>query len=54
MDTIGYDTTDIYTIYTFDFSSETNTYSAGEVMQISIDPTNQIFYVTCTIVGEYT
>tara|TARA_R100001594_G_scaffold77306_1_gene111912 strand:- start:84 stop:695 length:612 start_codon:yes stop_codon:yes gene_type:complete len=54
MATIGYDSTDIYTVYTFDFSGETNTYSAGEIMQILIDPTNKIYYVTATIVGEYT
>jgi hypothetical protein len=54
MSTIGYDTTDIYTVYTFDFSGETNTYSAGEVMEISIDPTNKLYWVTITIVGEYT
>ena len=54
MSTIGYNSTDIYTVYTFDFSSETNTYSAGEIMQISIDPTLSLFYVTVTVVGEYT
>jgi len=54
MSTIGYNSTDIYTVYTFDFSGETNTYSAGEIMQISIDPTLSIFYVTVTVVGEYT
>jgi len=55
MSTIGYDNNaDTYTVYTFDFSSETNTYSAGDILQISIDPTLAIFYVTVTVVGEYT
>jgi len=54
MDTIGYDSTSLYTVYTFDFSGETNTYSAGDIMQIKIDPTNKLYYVTATIVGEYT
>ena len=54
MSTIGYDSTDIYTVYTWDFSGETNTYSAGDTMQIQIDPTNKIYYTTTTIVGAYT
>jgi len=54
MSTIGYDSTDLYTVYTFDFSGETNTYSAGDIMQIQIDPTNKLYFVTATIVGEYT
>ena len=54
MDTIGYDSTSLYTVYTFDFSGETNTYSAGDIMQIQIDPTNKLYYVTATIAGEYT
>tara|TARA_Y100001937_G_C7134246_1_gene339084 strand:- start:1128 stop:1928 length:801 start_codon:yes stop_codon:yes gene_type:complete len=54
MSTIGYDSTDLATVYTFDFSSETNTYSAGDIMQISIDPTNKLYYVSMTIVGLYT
>ena len=55
MSTIGYNNNaDTYTVYTFDFSGETNTYSAGDILQISIDPTLAIFYVTATVVGEYT
>lgn len=54
MSTIGYDSTSLYTVYTFDFSGETNTYSAGDIMQIEIDPTNKLYYVTATIAGEYT
>ena len=54
MSTIGYDSTSLYTVYTFDFSGETNTYSAGDIMQIQIDPTNKLYYVTATIAGEYT
>ena len=54
MSTIGYDSTSLYIVYTFDFSGETNTYSAGDIMQIQIDPTNKLYYVTATIVGEYT
>ena len=54
LSSVGYDTTDIQDVYTWDFSGETNTYSAGEVMQISIDPTSNIYWVSLTIVGEYT
>lgn len=54
MSTIGYDSTDLATVYTFDFSGETNTYSAGDIMQISIDPTSTLYYVSITIVGLYT
>ena len=54
MSTIGYDSTDLATVYTFDFSGETNTYSVGDIMQISIDPTNKLYYVSMTIVGLYT
>ena len=50
----GYDTTDLYNTNTFDFSGETNTYSAGDTMQIEIDPTNTMYYTSCTIVGEWT
>ena len=51
---VGFDTTNLHTVYTWDFSGETNTYSAGEVMQIEIDPTSTLQYVSITIVGEYT
>ena len=54
MSTIGYDSTDLYTVYTWDFSGETNTYSAGDTMQVYIDPTNKLYYTTITIVGVYT
>ena len=54
MSTIGYDSTDLATVYTFDFSGETNTYAAGDIMQISIDPTLKLYYVSITIVGLYT
>ena len=54
MSTIGYDSTDLATVYTFDFSGETNTYTAGDIMQISIDPTLKLYYVSATIVGLYT
>jgi hypothetical protein len=54
MSTIGYDSTDLATVYTFDFSGETNTYSAGDIMQISIDPLSTLYYVSITIVGLYT
>ncbi len=54
LSSVGYDSTNIQDVYTWDFSGETNTYSAGEVMQISIDPTSNLYYVSLTIVGEYT
>ena len=54
LSSVGYDSTNIQDVYTWDFSGETNTYSAGEVMQISIDPTSNIYWVSLTIVGEYT
>ena len=50
----GYDSTDLYDVNTFDFSGETNAYNAGDTMQISIDPTSFLYYVSCTIVGEWT
>ena len=54
LSSVGYDTTNIHNVYTWDFSSETNTYSAGDVMQININPTNTMYYVSITVVGEYT
>ncbi len=54
LSTVGYDTTDLYEVYTFDFSSETNSYSAGDTMQISIDSTSTLYYVSATICGLYT
>ena len=54
LSSVGFDTTNIHSVYTWDFSSETNTYSAGEVMQIEIDPTSTLQYVSITIVGQYT
>ena len=54
LSSVGNDSTNIQDVYTWDFSGETNTYSAGEVMQISIDPTSNLYYVSLTIVGEYT
>ena len=50
----GYDTTNLYNVYTWDFSSETNSYSAGDIMQIYFDPTNAVYYCSATIVGYYT
>mgnify|MGYP003112754672 FL=1 len=54
LSSVGFDTTNIHSVYTWDFSGETNTYSAGEVMQIEIDPTSTLQYVSITIVGQYT
>ena len=54
LSSVGFDTTNLHTVYTWDFSGETNTYSAGEVMQIEIDPTSTLQYVSITIAGEYT
>tara|TARA_R100000353_G_C6506896_1_gene195620 strand:+ start:303 stop:2237 length:1935 start_codon:yes stop_codon:yes gene_type:complete len=50
----GYDTTNLYNVYTWDFSSETNSYSAGDIMQIYFDPTNAVYYCSATVVGYYT
>ena len=50
----GYDSTNLYNIYTWDFSSETNSYSAGDIMQIYFDPTNAVYYCSATVVGYYT
>ena len=54
LSSVGFDTTNLHTVYTWDFSGETNTYSAGEVMQIEIDPTSTLQYVSITVTGEYT
>ena len=54
LSSVGFDTTNLHTVYTWDFSGETNTYDAGEVMQIEIDPTSTLQYVSITIAGEYT
>ena len=54
LSSVGYDSTNIHNVYTWDFSGETNTYSAADVMQIAIDPTNTMYYVSITVVGEYT
>ena len=54
LSSVGFDLTNIHTVYTWDFSGETNTYSAGEVMQIEIDPTSTLQYVSITVAGEYT
>lgn len=54
LSSVGFDTTNIHTVYTWDFRGETNSYSAGEVMQIEIDPTSTLQYVSITIAGEYT
>tara|TARA_R100001594_G_C4050497_1_gene264947 strand:- start:342 stop:1010 length:669 start_codon:yes stop_codon:yes gene_type:complete len=54
LSSVGYDLTNIHNVYTWDFSGETNTYSAADVMQINIDPTNTMYYVSITVVGEYT
>ena len=52
---IGYDETDLFkNIWTWDLSKETNTYKAGDIMHIEIDPTNFIYYATLTVIGEYT
>tara|TARA_E500000305_G_scaffold31974_1_gene24216 strand:- start:21284 stop:23704 length:2421 start_codon:yes stop_codon:yes gene_type:complete len=53
VDTVGYDTNDLSNVFTWDFSAETNTYSAGDMMQIHVDPTNKLYYVTITIAGVY-
>ena len=50
----GYDTTNLYNVYTWDFSGETNSYSAGEILQIYFDPTNAVYYCSATVVGYYT
>ena len=50
----GYDSTNLYNVYTWDFSSETNSYSAGDIMQIYFDPTNAVYYCSATVVGYYT
>jgi len=55
IDSVGYDETNLFTKrYTWDFSQETNTYSAGDIMHIAIDPTANIYYATLTVIGEYT
>ena len=52
---VGYDETDLFkNIWTWDLSKETNTYKAGDIMHIEIDPTNFIYYATLTVIGEYT
>jgi hypothetical protein len=50
----GYDSTSLYNTFTFDFSGETNNYSAGEIMQVYFDPTNTVYYGSATVVGYYT
>lgn len=51
---VGYDQTNLFqNIYTWDLSKETNTYKAGDVMGIEIDPTNFIYYASLTAIGEY-
>jgi len=42
------------TTATFDFSSITSTFSAGDRIRLSIDPTNSLRYVTATSVWKYT
>jgi hypothetical protein len=54
LSSVGFDLTNIHTVYTWDFTGETNTYSAGEVMQIEIDPASTLQYVSITVAGEYT
>jgi hypothetical protein len=54
VDDTGYDTTNLYNVNTWDFSSETNSYSAGDIMQIYFDPTNTVYYCSATVVGHYT
>jgi len=49
----GYDATNTAIVYTFDFSGETNTFAAGQVMAISLDPTSTSYYFAITICGEY-
>jgi len=49
----GYDAVDTAVVYTFDFSGETNTFSAGQVMAISLDPTSTAYWFAITICGEY-
>ena len=53
IDGSGYDATNTAVVYTFDFSGETNTFSAGQVMAISLDPTNTAYWFAITICGEY-
>ena len=54
LSSVGFDTTNLHQVFTWDFSSETNTFSAGEVMQIQIDPTSFLQIASITITGEYT
>tara|TARA_Y100000593_G_C4283716_1_gene324180 strand:+ start:484 stop:1197 length:714 start_codon:yes stop_codon:yes gene_type:complete len=56
----GYDDTNLFVsatntsqVFTWDLSKEKNTYNAGDVMHIEIDPTNKIYYASLTIIGEY-
>lgn len=49
----GYDYTNNLQVTAFDFTSS-NTYSAGDVLTIRVDPTNTVYYVNVTVVGEYT
>ena len=50
----GYDAVNVAVVYPFDFSGETNTYSAGEVLAVSLAPTSSAYYFSVTICGEYT
>jgi len=50
----GYDSTDLYNPFTFDFSATTNDYSAGDIMQVRFDPTNTVYYGSATVTGYYT
>jgi len=54
LSSVGFDTTNLHQVFTWDFSSENNAFSAGQVMQIQIDPTNTLQMANITIVGEYT
>ena len=50
----GFDTTDLYNVFTWDFTSTVSSYTAGDIMQIYFDPTNSVYYCSATVVGYYT